>query len=124
MPKIWYYNLALRAGVYACAAAEGQDEVTLSIPLKQGRKTSFSSLRYRYQDSPIFQLALTFAALQTSETKYYDPTGLVNALRLDTGNHQDASECVEDFVMDSIGTNGIYVICHQVFEAVYDAFTE
>ncbi|KAJ9109175.1 hypothetical protein QFC21_000504 [Naganishia friedmannii] len=66
---IWYYNLALRAGVYAFAAAEGQDE-----------------------DSPIFQLGLTFAALQTSETKYYDPSGLVNALRLDTGNQQDASE--------------------------------
>lgn len=44
------------------------------------------------QNSPIFQLALTFAALQTSEMKYYDPKGLVNALRVDTGNQQDASE--------------------------------
>ncbi|KAJ9125512.1 hypothetical protein QFC22_000473 [Naganishia vaughanmartiniae] len=90
---IWYYNEALRAGVYACATAEGQDEASPVYSLYRSKALQrFLMPSRRCQNSPIFQLALTFAALQTSETKYYDPAGLVNALRLDTGNQQDASE--------------------------------
>jgi ubiquitin carboxyl-terminal hydrolase 48 len=42
--------------------------------------------------SPMYQLALTFAALQLSDSVTYDPSGLVDALMLEKGNQQDASE--------------------------------
>jgi ubiquitin carboxyl-terminal hydrolase 48 len=40
----------------------------------------------------MYQLALTFAALELSQQKVYDPSGLVDALLLEKGNQQDASE--------------------------------
>jgi ubiquitin carboxyl-terminal hydrolase 48 len=46
----------------------------------------------RLSQSPMYQLALTFAALQLSNSVTYDPSGLVDALMLEKGNQQDASE--------------------------------
>jgi ubiquitin carboxyl-terminal hydrolase 48 len=46
----------------------------------------------RIQTSPCFQLALTFTGLQKSARAVFDPAGLVEALRLEKGDQQDASE--------------------------------
>lgn len=46
------------------------------------------------QDSPIFQLQVTFAALQESIQKIYNPEKLAESLRLCTTEQQDAQELV------------------------------
>ncbi|KAK1222681.1 hypothetical protein PQX77_014467 [Marasmius sp. AFHP31] len=44
------------------------------------------------QESPIFQLQVTFTALQESIQKAFNPTKLVESLQLRTGEQQDAQE--------------------------------
>lgn len=44
------------------------------------------------QTSSLYNLALVFASLQHTEKKVVDPSGLVKALRLESGNQQDAAE--------------------------------
>jgi hypothetical protein len=46
------------------------------------------------QESPIFQLQTTFAALQESRMKVFNPEKLVGSLQLRTNEQQDAQECV------------------------------
>jgi len=46
------------------------------------------------QESPIFQLQTTFAALQESRLKVFNPEKLVGSLQLRTNEQQDAQECV------------------------------
>jgi hypothetical protein len=46
------------------------------------------------QESPIFQLQVTFAALQEGTQNVYNPSKLVESLKLRTTEQQDAQEFV------------------------------
>lgn len=46
------------------------------------------------QESPIFQLQVTFAAMQNSKQSVFNPVKLVESLRLRTTEQQDAQEYV------------------------------
>jgi ubiquitin carboxyl-terminal hydrolase 48 len=46
------------------------------------------------QDSPVFQLQVTFAALQESTQNVFNPTRLVESLKLRATEQQDAQEYV------------------------------
>ena len=48
----------------------------------------------RLQESPIFQLQVTFAALQEGNKSVFNPTKLVESLQLRTSEQQDAQEWV------------------------------
>ena len=72
--QVWFRDLAFRAGVYKCR------------PTDESRKD--------FQDSPIFQLQVTFAALQESNQAVYNPKKLVESLQLRTAEQQDAQEYV------------------------------
>ena len=50
------------------------------------------SLNPPLEDSPIFQLQVTFAALQEGCRKVFNPTKLVESLQLRTSEQQDAQE--------------------------------
>ncbi|ORY26328.1 hypothetical protein BCR39DRAFT_541321 [Naematelia encephala] len=63
--QLWFHNIPFRNGVYRCVTAEG---------------------------TPLYHLALVFAQLQFSEKSIVDPMGLIEALRLNTGDQQDAAE--------------------------------
>ena len=47
-----------------------------------------------FQESPIFQLQATFAAMQTCKEVAFNPVKLVESLKLRTTEQQDAQECV------------------------------
>ncbi|GAA6061840.1 hypothetical protein JCM10212_000757 [Sporobolomyces blumeae] len=68
--QVWFRDLRFRAGVYSCD------------PPANGA----------LQSSPLFQLQVLFAFLQTSRQAVYDPTPLVQALHLDQTQQQDAQE--------------------------------
>ena len=51
-----------------------------------------TSLLTQIQDSPIFQLQVTFAALQESSQSVFNPSRLVESLHLRTSEQQDAQE--------------------------------
>jgi hypothetical protein len=46
------------------------------------------------QDSPVFQLQVTFAALQESTENVYNPAKFAGSLKLSTSEQQDAQELV------------------------------
>ncbi|GAA5896486.1 hypothetical protein JCM5296_000680 [Sporobolomyces johnsonii] len=68
--QVWYRDVNFRAGVYACE------------PPSNGNVES----------SPLFQLQVLFAFLQTSQQAVYNPESLVNSLGLDQSEQQDAQE--------------------------------
>lgn len=47
-----------------------------------------------FQESPIFHLQITFAAMQEGNQKVYNPTKLVESLALRAAEQQDAQEWV------------------------------
>jgi ubiquitin carboxyl-terminal hydrolase 48 len=55
---------------------------------------SIGEVDFFSQESPIFQLQTTFAALQESRMKVFNPEKLVGSLQLRTNEQQDAQECV------------------------------
>uniref|UniRef100_A0A7N6BTG2 Ubiquitin carboxyl-terminal hydrolase 48 n=1 Tax=Anabas testudineus TaxID=64144 RepID=A0A7N6BTG2_ANATE len=69
--QVWFHNLELRRSLY--------------------QQMSISFLDYEPQ-SICEHLQYLFALLQNSNRKYIDPSGLVKALGLDTGQQQDAQE--------------------------------
>lgn len=70
--KVWFQDLAFRSGVYQCQPSiEGQQ---------------------KFEDSPIFQLQVTFAALQESRQSSFNPIKLVESLQLRASEQQDAQE--------------------------------
>ncbi|KAK4687825.1 hypothetical protein P7C73_g2281, partial [Tremellales sp. Uapishka_1] len=69
--QIWFHNIAFRNGVYACRSSE---------------------------DKPLFHLALVFASLQYTEKQIVDPTGLVEVLKLNKSDQQDAAEFSKLFI--------------------------
>uniref|UniRef100_A0AAR2LDC3 Ubiquitin carboxyl-terminal hydrolase 48 n=1 Tax=Pygocentrus nattereri TaxID=42514 RepID=A0AAR2LDC3_PYGNA len=75
--QVWFHNLELRRMLYLCqnSRAEGHNAESDYEP-----KTICEHLQY------------LFALLQNSNRRYIDPSGLVKALGLDTGQQQDAQE--------------------------------
>lgn len=83
--------MAFRSGVYNCEpTAESADKFkvnfTVSILPQPHSDGDFQ------QDSPTFQLQVTFAALQESTQSVFNPTKLVESLQLRTTEQQDAQE--------------------------------
>uniref|UniRef100_A0A8C4HJQ3 Ubiquitin carboxyl-terminal hydrolase 48 n=1 Tax=Dicentrarchus labrax TaxID=13489 RepID=A0A8C4HJQ3_DICLA len=73
--QVWFHNLELRRSLYQC---------------HNSRKIQTST---NYEPQSICEhLQYLFALLQNSNRKYIDPSGLVKALGLDTGQQQDAQE--------------------------------
>ncbi|KAI9508309.1 cysteine proteinase [Russula earlei] len=76
--QVWFQDLCFRNGVYQCLPVDESDQV--------------------FDDSPIFQLQTTFAALQESRMKVFNPEKLVGSLQLRTNEQQDAQEFSKLFI--------------------------
>ncbi|KAK5911825.1 hypothetical protein CesoFtcFv8_001761 [Champsocephalus esox] len=75
--QVWFHNLELRRSLYQCHNARAQEH----------------NIESDYEPESICEhLQYLFALLQNSNRKYIDPSGLVKALGLDTGQQQDAQE--------------------------------
>ncbi|KAI0044824.1 cysteine proteinase [Auriscalpium vulgare] len=70
--QVWFQDIPFRNGVYQCQPSQDKD--------------------HSFEESPIFQLQATFAALQESKTKVFNPVKLVESLKLRTNEQQDAQE--------------------------------
>ncbi|KAF5380840.1 hypothetical protein D9615_004069 [Tricholomella constricta] len=70
--QVWFRDLAFRTGVYDCKPSNEVDTT--------------------FKESPIFQLQVTFSALQESTQGCFNPTKLVESLQLRTTEQQDAQE--------------------------------
>ncbi|PPQ64679.1 hypothetical protein CVT26_002769 [Gymnopilus dilepis] len=71
--QVWYRDSTFRSGVFSCEPPEGISEE-------------------KYRNSPIFQLQVTFAALERGNKTFYDPRPLVESLQLRASEQQDAQE--------------------------------
>ncbi|TFK76330.1 cysteine proteinase [Pluteus cervinus] len=69
--QVWFRDLVFRNGVYRCCPPGDADA---------------------FKESPVFQLQVTFAALQASVESVFNPTKLVESLKLNTTEQQDAQE--------------------------------
>ncbi|KAH9981004.1 hypothetical protein BGW80DRAFT_1267806 [Lactifluus volemus] len=76
--QVWFQDVCFRNGVYQCLPADDRDRP--------------------FNDSPIFQLQTTFAALQESRMKVFNPEKLVGSLQLRTNEQQDAQEFSKLFI--------------------------
>ncbi|XP_071403639.1 ubiquitin carboxyl-terminal hydrolase 48 isoform X3 [Centroberyx affinis] len=75
--QVWFHNLELRRSLYLCHNSRAQEH----------------NIDSDYEPQSICEhLQYLFALLQNSNRRYIDPTGLVKALGLDTGQQQDAQE--------------------------------
>ncbi|KAF8557305.1 cysteine proteinase [Imleria badia] len=70
--QVWFRDLAFRRGVYQCQPSHDTEN--------------------GYEDSPVFQLQVTFAALQESTQNVYNPVKFAESLKLSTSEQQDAQE--------------------------------
>lgn len=70
--QVWFRDLTFRNGIYQCQ------------PLQDTER--------KFEDSPIFQLQATFAALQESRQRVYNPEKFAESLKLPTSEQQDAQE--------------------------------
>ncbi|CAL9705001.1 unnamed protein product [Knipowitschia caucasica] len=75
--QVWFHNLEMRRSLYQC---QSYKEQALDDESDYEPQTICEHLQY------------LFALLQNSSRKYIDPSGLVKALGLDTGQQQDAQE--------------------------------
>lgn len=73
--QVWFQNRPFRSAVYQCA-----------VP-------SSSSSAVKLEDAPLFQLQVTFTALQKGRTSVFNPKPLVRSLKLQETEQQDSSEC-------------------------------
>ncbi|THH17534.1 hypothetical protein EW146_g3292 [Bondarzewia mesenterica] len=70
--QVWFQDLAFRNGVYRCQPSQDKENA--------------------FEESPIFQLQATFAALQAGKKRVFNPTKLVESLKLRANEQQDAQE--------------------------------
>ncbi|KAG5638283.1 hypothetical protein H0H81_000929 [Sphagnurus paluster] len=70
--QVWFRDFTFRTGVYDCKPSDDGDT--------------------KFKDSPIFQLQVTFAALQEGTQSSFNPAKLVESLQLRTTEQQDAQE--------------------------------
>ncbi|XP_028302425.1 ubiquitin carboxyl-terminal hydrolase 48 isoform X2 [Gouania willdenowi] len=75
--QVWFHNLELRRSLYQCHNSRAEEHNSESEYVPQ---------------SICEHLQYLFALLQNSNRKYIDPSSLVKALGLDTGQQQDAQE--------------------------------
>ncbi|XP_076846101.1 ubiquitin carboxyl-terminal hydrolase 48 isoform X2 [Brachyhypopomus gauderio] len=75
--QVWFHNLELRRTLYLCQNSRAEGHSTDS---EYEPRTICEHLQY------------LFALLQNSTRRYIDPSGLVKALGLNTGQQQDAQE--------------------------------
>uniref|UniRef100_A0AAY5EZV0 Ubiquitin carboxyl-terminal hydrolase 48 n=1 Tax=Electrophorus electricus TaxID=8005 RepID=A0AAY5EZV0_ELEEL len=75
--QVWFHNLELRRTLYLCQNSRAEGHSTES---EYEPRTICEHLQY------------LFALLQNSTRRYIDPSGLVKALGLNTGQQQDAQE--------------------------------
>ncbi|SCV68974.1 BQ2448_1994 [Microbotryum intermedium] len=71
--QVWFRDPVFRNGIYACQ------------PVPSASSTPITN-------SPLYHLQVLFTFLQTSVQAVYDPTPLIQSLKLDTGEQQDATE--------------------------------
>ncbi|KAL4658673.1 ubiquitin carboxyl-terminal hydrolase 48 isoform X1 [Arapaima gigas] len=75
--QVWFHNLELRKTLYMCQSSRAEEH----------------NMDSDYEPQTICEhLQYLFALLQNSNRRYIDPSGLVKALGLDTGQQQDAQE--------------------------------
>jgi hypothetical protein len=82
--------------VYQCLPADDKDSFDVCVVALSIQVTKVDSCS---QESPIFQLQTTFAALQESRMKVFNPEKLVGSLQLRTNEQQDAQECVISMII-------------------------
>ncbi|KAI0721718.1 cysteine proteinase [Cerioporus squamosus] len=70
--QVWFQDIPFRKGVYACHPAQ--------------------DAQHPFEESPIFQLQVTFAAMQHSAMSAFNPVKLVESLKLRATEQQDAQE--------------------------------
>ncbi|KAJ3545017.1 hypothetical protein NM688_g5677 [Phlebia brevispora] len=70
--QVWFQDLPFRTGVYSCQPSEEDGSA--------------------FEDSPIFQLQVTFAAMQACTESAFNPVKLVESLKIRTTEQQDAQE--------------------------------
>ncbi|TBU50715.1 cysteine proteinase [Dichomitus squalens] len=70
--QVWFQDIPFRKGVYECQPAQ--------------------DAQHPFEESPIFQLQVTFAAMQHSELSAFNPVKLVESLKLRASEQQDAQE--------------------------------
>ncbi|CDO68332.1 hypothetical protein BN946_scf184799.g59 [Trametes cinnabarina] len=70
--QVWFQDLLFRKGVYRCQPSQDSE--------------------HAFEDSPIFQLQVTFAAMQCSTLNVFNPVKLVESLKLRATEQQDAQE--------------------------------
>uniref|UniRef100_A0A674BX89 Ubiquitin carboxyl-terminal hydrolase 48 n=1 Tax=Salmo trutta TaxID=8032 RepID=A0A674BX89_SALTR len=81
--QVWFHNLELRRTLYLCQ----------NCPSSQSNWWEVLQEAWDYEPRSICEhLQYLFALLQNSNRRYIDPSGLVKALGLDTGQQQDAQE--------------------------------
>lgn len=72
--QVWFQNMAFRHAVYQCSPVA-------------------STSQTKIEDTPLFQLQVTFTALQQGPTSVFNPQPLVRSLKLAETEQQDSSEC-------------------------------
>ncbi|XP_058857927.1 ubiquitin carboxyl-terminal hydrolase 48 isoform X3 [Acipenser ruthenus] len=77
--QVWFHNLELRQTLYLCQNSRAEEH-DAEDDTDYEPQTICEHLQY------------LFALLQNSNRRYIDPSGLVKALGLDTGQQQDAQE--------------------------------
>ncbi|KAL4247306.1 peptidase C19 family protein [Abortiporus biennis] len=70
--QVWFQDLPFRHGVYKCQPTKDDDR--------------------KFEETPIFQLQVTFAAMQESTQSAFNPVKLMESLKLRTTEQQDAQE--------------------------------
>ncbi|KAI8998686.1 cysteine proteinase [Trametes punicea] len=70
--QVWFQDLLFREGVYQCQPSQDSE--------------------HTFEESPIFQLQVTFAAMQHSALDTFNPVKLVESLKLRATEQQDAQE--------------------------------
>ena len=86
--QVWFQDLDFRNGVYDCQPTDSYDKFEVTrLAARVGQPVTLAK-----QETPIFQLQATFAALQESSESVFNPIKLVESLKLRTTEQQDAQE--------------------------------